>query len=107
MQTKPSIDKAAAGAHGAIDRAANGACSAADEAARVVKPAIDRTAKLAHHAIDKAASVAVPALDWDWLSEKADRLTTARGKFVGGGRKAVIDHPWQAVAIAMAFGLLV
>jgi ElaB/YqjD/DUF883 family membrane-anchored ribosome-binding protein len=107
MQTKLSIDKAAAGAHGAIERAANAASSAADEAARVVKPAIDRTAQAAHHAVDKAASIAVPALDWEWLSAKADRLTTAPGQFVEGGRKAVIDHPWQAIGAALALGLLI
>ena len=107
MQINLINDQAAAGAHGAIERGAHAASSAADEAARVVKPAIDRTAQLAHHAIEKAASVAVPALDWEWLSEKADRLTTAPGKFLEGSRKAVIDHPWQAVGIAVAFGLLV
>jgi ElaB/YqjD/DUF883 family membrane-anchored ribosome-binding protein len=105
MQNNLSIDKAAAGAHDVIDRAANTAASAAHEAARMVKPAIDRTSQIAHQAVDKAAGVAVPALDW--LAVNTDRLTTMRGKLVNDGRQAVIDHPWQVLGAALAFGLLV
>jgi ElaB/YqjD/DUF883 family membrane-anchored ribosome-binding protein len=105
MQNNHSIDKMTAGAHGAIDRAADTAASAADEAARMAKPAIDRTSQIAHQAVDKAAGVAVPTLDW--LAVNTDRLKTMPGKFVNDGRQAVIDHPWQALSAALAFGLLV
>jgi hypothetical protein len=105
MQTNLSINKAAAGAHGMIDRAANAASNAADEVARMTKPAIGRTTEAAHDAVDKAAAVAVPTLDW--LSAKADGLTTAQAKLAKGSRKAIIDHPWQALGAALAFGLIV
>jgi ElaB/YqjD/DUF883 family membrane-anchored ribosome-binding protein len=85
VPNKVIIDEAAAGAHGMIDRTAQGA----------------------HHAVDKTASVAVPALDWDWLSAKTDRLTTAPVKHVEGGRQTVIDHPWYAIGITFACGVLV
>jgi ElaB/YqjD/DUF883 family membrane-anchored ribosome-binding protein len=104
MATNMSVNKAASGAHGVIDRAASAATSAADEAARMVKPAIDRTTQAAHQAVDKAAGVAVPTVDW--FIARADSLQTASGKFAEDGRTAIRVHPWQALGVALAIGVL-
>ena len=99
-----SINKAAAGAHGAVDRVANAAASAADDAMSKAKPAIDRVTQAVHQVVDKAASVAAPTADW--LSAKSDVMLAAPQKFAQGGRDIVANHPWKVVGAVLALGLL-
>jgi len=83
METNASINKAAAGAHGAVDRAT----------------------QVAHQVLDKAAGVAAPTADW--LSAKADAVLAAPEKLAEGGRTIVTNHPWKTLGVAFVVGLLI
>lgn len=105
MQSNPSINNAAAGAHDMLDKAASTAANASDEVLRRAKPAIDRAARVAHEVVDKAAGVAAPTADW--LSAKADAMLAAPEKLTAGGRKIVTEHPLKTIGVVLAVGLLV
>ncbi len=104
MDRNGSMNKVTTGAHDAVDRAANAVSDAADEAVRKAKPALDRATRAAHHAVDRAAGAAAPTADW--LSAKADAVRTAPDRIAENGREAISNHPWKAVGIALALGLL-
>ena len=99
-----SINKAAAGAHGAVDRVANAAASAADDAMRKAKPAIDRVTEAVHQVVDKAAGAAAPTADW--LSAKSEAMLAAPQKLAQGGRDMVTNHPWKVLGAVLALGVL-
>jgi ElaB/YqjD/DUF883 family membrane-anchored ribosome-binding protein len=104
MDSNGSMSKVTSGAHDVVDRAQSAASDAADEAVRRAKPVLDRAARAAHHAVDRAAGAATPAADW--LSAQAEAVRTAPDRIAENGREAISNHPWKAVGIALALGLL-
>jgi ElaB/YqjD/DUF883 family membrane-anchored ribosome-binding protein len=96
-----TLNKAAAGVHGAVDKMAG----AADDAVRKVKPAIERVAQIAHQAVDKVADVAGPTADW--LSEQSDSLKATQRKVAADAGQYVSAHPWKSLGFAFAAGFLI
>jgi ElaB/YqjD/DUF883 family membrane-anchored ribosome-binding protein len=96
-----TLNKAAAGVHGAVDKIAG----AADGAARKVKPAIDRVAQIAHQAVNKVADVAGPTADW--LSEQGDSLKATQRTVAADAGQYVSAHPWKSVGVALAAGFII
>ncbi len=96
-----TLNKAAAGVHGAVNKMAG----AADDAVRNVKPAIDRVAQIAHQAVDKVADVAGPTADW--LSERGNSLKATQRKVTADTGQYVSAHPWKSLGFALAAGFLI
>ena len=96
-----TLDRAAAGVHGAVDKMAG----AADGAVRKVKPAIDRVAQIAHQAFNKATDVAGPTADW--LNEQGDSLKATQRKVAADTGQYVSAHPWKSLGFALAAGFLI
>jgi ElaB/YqjD/DUF883 family membrane-anchored ribosome-binding protein len=95
------LNKASSSAHDAVEKAAG----AADSAMRKVEPAIDRVATMAHAAVDKVADAAGPAAHW--LEKKGDSLKETQRRLTEGSGQYVSAHPWKAVGIALAAGILI
>lgn len=92
---------AASAAHNVVDQAT----ATANEAAHNLPPVVDHASRFAHRVVDKVADVV--SAPGAWIEKSTEVLRTTQRDVAAQTQDYVAAHPWRAMAMAFAAGLLV